>query len=194
MSYIQCIVTSRQVYMASDGREMIADKIVSEKFKKIRRFNNNVLVGFAGHKNFCELVLNLVQQNCSICKDVETIFENINNFSKEIISKNGMLNGQFIVAGQFSDSELGFKTLSTNNGYSTITNKPKCDTDILFSEAFSDKVGGGVLEMELKTILKEKNGCISYDDLEIGMKYAAQKASEIDRSVNQEFYLEKIII
>lgn len=193
MSYIQCVVTTQSVFMASDGRAMAEGRICSEDYKKVRRIGDTVLVGYAGHQIFCECVLNLAEQNLSAEQNVDTVFDVINKVSKIVIAQSGVLcKGQFMVAGQCANDKMGLRTFSTNNGFSSTSLIPKNDNELLYSEAFSEKIGAELLGEELKKIMKDKNGCMCANDLVGAMQNAATKASRIDESVNNKFFFETL--
>ena len=192
MSYIQCVLIKNGIFMSSDGRVTDGERIIDENYKKIRRINNDLLIGYSGDKVFCEGILNILQQSINCNMDVSSIYESVVIISKSLINQIGMKRGQFIIAGKYSDGKLGFITLSTNNGFSSTQKIANNSNDIYFTEAFSDNIDSDYLKTEIEKIMKEKQNSISYLDLIEAMKNAAKKVAIDDTSVNTKFYFEMI--
>lgn len=188
MSYVQCIVTTKMVLMSSDGRVSDGDKVLDENYKKIRRLNNNVLIGFAGSKEYCEKVVDSIKEKDA---DIDTLFEMVVKLCKKYFSHEIGVKGQFIIAGKSKSGELGFRTIHTKNNFETDSKKPQTESEICFCVASPDEVNSNILERELRQIC---NGKVSEDDLALAMLVSEMQAANTNKTINTVFYLESIHI
>lgn len=199
MSYIQCVATTKQVILTSDGRVRDKDNnIIMEDYKKIKRINEKVGIAYAGDREPCETIIKgaeqcLINLNCKDTCTVDQFFEQINNIAHAFMNVHTGSRAQFIIGGIRYNNKLGFMTLSTNNNFATVDKIPNLYHPIEFCCAGSDNLNDEILNVNLQEMYnsesyQENPSTALYKTINKTSRYI----STIDDSVNSKIFKEVI--
>lgn len=116
MSCIICFACDSFAFIAGDGRAMNAstNEIVDENYKKVRRINQNVIVGFVGSTEVCEGALLNLPSNSEYLT-LTAVSEILCQSCKKLHAETG-LKGSMILAG-VENHKIVVCSFSRLNGY-----------------------------------------------------------------------------
>lgn len=116
MSCVICLACNSFAFIASDGRAINAEtgEIIDENYKKIRRINKDVIVGFVGTADVCESALMALpsnSENLTLTEIAEILCQN----AKRLHIETG-LKGSMILAG-VENNRIVVCSFGRLNGY-----------------------------------------------------------------------------
>lgn len=193
MSYIQCVATSTQVVLTSDGRVSGPIEIRREDYKKIDRINKQVAVAYAGNKFLCELIIRDLKEKIKDnyeSANVDIIYDTIMDICVKNLGKHPDDKVQLLIGGIRNNGKLGIKTISTNNDYDTKDYIPE-ENQISYVNATSDGAYTNVLEDKLNTLFSNKPTADITEIYKV-MNDTSRYMASIDNSVNERIFREII--
>ena len=197
MSFVWCVGNESLVLVYSDGRVMGKDGTVfAEKYKKIKRINEKIAVGFAGEAGFAEFVLEETEKKIG---DLETI-ETIEAYAKKLQNQFGQLQElnkdrycSFIIGGASKIHKYGIVSFGTEQLIPLFT-YPNGENKIVFASIsnLNNNIGEKILEEKLIQMIQEKNNTPTDSDYYKMMRPLLEKVAKVDDTVNTQMYREII--
>ena len=197
MSFVWCVGNESFVLVYSDGRMICKDgTIFTEKYKKIKRINERIAVGYAGESGFAELVLEEVEKRIEDLENIETIEE----YAKKLQDQFGQLQElnkdrycSFIIGGVSETHKYGIITFGTKQ-LTPLFVYPNEENKIIFASIsnVNNNIGDKILREKLKQMIQEKNGTPTDSDYYKMMRPLLEEVAKGDDTVNTRMYREII--
>jgi hypothetical protein len=114
MSFVSVIAGVDFLSIMTDGRVTLGTTIWQEDYPKLKKINDNIVIGFAGHKEYIEILLNALnltvvsQGNIMKCaRDIQKVINEFDNF------KNSKM--VFILGGVNSNDQIEVVIVSSTD-------------------------------------------------------------------------------
>lgn len=124
MSVILAVCGENYVKMISDGRVVLftnenAPVPVGEQFNKLKRINENVILGFAGDKVICEKTVKKLRSAVAKLPKNTVRLSEVAKLTQHILqnTKLGFLKVHFITGGLTSDNRMGLYILNSATNF-----------------------------------------------------------------------------
>lgn len=185
------------IIFMSDGKvtrpENGAIKSLDENYKKLRRINNNICIGYTGGQDICENVLTSLDSYDKKKLDLTKTVDILHKFSKEIYSKNKYQNNTItmVIGGKSADGTIEFYTFGSYYDFQLNSYKPQ-DKKMLYRILCSDEVKGlNIFEKHLNLHLNESLKPIK--ECQDAMSDCVDEIASDDETVNNTKFTEIII-
>lgn len=152
MSCVICMATDSIAFIAGDGRakDLNSESIISENYRKVRRINQNVIVGFTGTDNVCVGALNCLPDDCSVLS-ISEIAEILCLNARRIHCETG-LSGSIILAG-VENGKIVLISFGRANNYQISKRVPDTE-EILMDNLYPDNINNDIFSR----LYRERNG------------------------------------
>ena len=180
MSLVLGYANKDNAIIMSDGRAM-GKVFSSENYNKTRKINENIILGFVGYKEPCEHFLNCVYMDMG--KRTESCY--MDEFLEEIEYEMSLdktkkeLESAFMIIGRTEIGEMYSVIVGNSTDYKIEKNLVCTPRALLI---------GGVSDKNMINALYDKNITNMNMSIEECMRKTIAEASEVDGSINDNFF------
>lgn len=188
MSFIICCATSEYGAIASVGRVVNFDteEIICDNYPKIRKINDNLIIGFAGGKEIGEKSIEYaIKKNCPKNISVENLSETLRAIL-QLGSNDGMelMNTTFYVLGKTDYKTVAYNTVAIIDGKAKIIKHEPISKDDLQISCCGCELDDNPIPMIRKYLLSH--------GVEKGLTLAIRNIANTQATVGREVYISSL--